>query len=307
MMMGRLRGRAATYAVMSLAGWVAVGFGWSHEARSAEASAESAAIEEAEPSLDAAAGTTAETARRARIEVMTRDAIGSLQRAGDFLAAQKSFRVEADLSFDVMQSNGYMLEFGGTREITLRRPDRLRLEASRRDGKSSVLYFDGKTISVDLPGHQAFVREEYSGTVYAAIDRLVDELGVPAPLEDLLSENFASAVVDRIESGFYVGPAEIEGRPSEHLAFRLRDVDVQLWIEEGERPLIRRIMIIYRRAKGRPQFRATLRHWDLSPKTSESLFRFRPKPESERLRVGSVAVPERINGQPGNTGGEESE
>ncbi|MEE8165703.1 MAG: DUF2092 domain-containing protein [Myxococcota bacterium] len=260
-------------------------------------------IEEAAPSLDAATGTTAETERRARIEAMTRDAIGSLQRAGDFLAAQKSLSFEADLSFDVLQSNGYMLEFGGTREITLRRPDRLRLEASRRDGKSSVLYFDGKTISVDLPGHQAFVREEYSVTVYAAIDRLVDELGVPAPLEDLLSENFASSVVDRIESGFYVGPAEIGGRPSEHLAFRLRDVDVQLWIDEGEQPLISRIVIIYRRAEGRPQFRATLRNWDLSPKTSDSVFRFQPKPESEQLRVGSVAGPERINEQPREHGG----
>lgn len=303
MMMDRLRGAAARYAVMGLAGWAAVGFGWSHEARSADASAGSAAIEEAAPSPGVAAETTAETEQRAQIEEMTRDAIGSLQRAGDFLAAQNSFRVEADLSFDVLQSNGYMLEFGGTREITLRRPDRLRLEASRRDGKSSVLYFDGKTISVDLPGHQAFVREEYSGTLYAAIDRLVDELGVPAPLEDLLSENFASTMIDRIESGFYVGPAEIEGRPSEHLAFRLRDIDVQLWIEEGKRPLISRIVIIYRRAEGRPQFRARLRNWDLSPTTSESLFRFQPEPESERLRVGSVGVAPRIDAQPGGRWG----
>jgi hypothetical protein len=188
----------------------------------------------------------------------------------------------------VLQGNGQLLEFGGGHEITLRRPDRLRIQVARRDGQSKVLYFDGSAISIDLPGHGAFVREERPGTAYAALDYLVEELGVPAPLEDLISENFASGVKDRIGSGFYVGPAELTGRTCEHLAFRLPEVDVQLWVEAGARPLICRIVITHKSFEGNPQFRATLHDWDLTPETPETLFHFEPEEGSERLVVGSI-------------------
>jgi len=209
-------------------------------------------------------------------------------RTADFLAAQPRFRVLAEISFDVLQDNGQLLEFGGGHEVTMRRPDRLRIDATRRDGQSRVLYFDGSAISIDLPGHRAFVREERPGTAYAALDYLVEELGVPAPLEDLVSENFASGVADRIGSGFYVGQAEVTGRPCEHLAFRLPEVDVQLWVEAGERPLICRIVITHKSFEGNPQFRATLHGWDLTPETPETLFHFEPEEGSERLVVGSI-------------------
>lgn len=225
---------------------------------------------------------------RARIEILNNDATESLVRAADFLAEQAHFQVVADISFDVLQSDGRLLEFGASREITIRRPDRMRMREARRDGDSRTVYFDGSTLSMDLPGHQAFVQIERPGTLYAALEYLVEDLGAPVPLANLFSENLASPLENQIESGYYVGTAKVGGRLCEHLAFRLPDVDVQLWIEEGSRPLIARIVITYKRAEGNPQFRATLRDWDLTLETPDTLFHFEPAEGSEPLVVGSL-------------------
>ena len=78
----------------------------------------------------------ASTVKQARIDALTADAVKSLKRSADFLAAQKSFSFETDVSFDVLQSTGQMLEFGGTRDILIRRPDRLRAESARSTAAS---------------------------------------------------------------------------------------------------------------------------------------------------------------------------
>ncbi len=225
---------------------------------------------------------------RARIEILNSDATESLVRAADFLAEQAHFQVVADISFDVLQSDGRLLEFGASREITIRRPDRMRMREARRDGDTRTVYFDGSTLSIDLPGHQAYVRIDRPGTLYAALEYLVEDLGVPVPLANLFSENFASPLENQIESGYYVGMARVGDRLCEHLAFRLPDVDVQLWIEEGSRPLIARIVITYKLAEGNPQFRATLHDWDLNLETPDDLFDFEPDEGSELLVVGSL-------------------
>jgi len=239
----------------------------------------------------------------ARIDLMTSDATESVLRAANYLAEQSSFRVVAEISFDVLQSDGRLLEFGERREITIRRPDRVRVDATLRDGDVRTLYFDGSTISIDLPGHTAFVSKERPGTLYSALEYLSEELDAPVPLANLFSENFAAPLENQIAAGHYVGQAVINGRSCEHLAFRLPDVDVQLWIEEGDRPLVARVVITHKHDDGNPQFRATLSDWDLAFETPEALFHFEPGEGSERLIVGAFLAPE----TPGESGGEEIE
>ena len=240
------------------------------------------------PSELAEVDEVAAAAEQARIELMTSDAKQSVVRAADFLAEQASFRVVADIAFDVMQSDGRLIEFGARREFTIRRPDRLRIDATERDGDERTFYFNGSTISIDLPEHRAFVREAMPGTYYAALRKLSEKFDAPVPLANLFSENFAAPLDDQIASGYYVGQEEIGGRLCEHLSFRLPAADVQLWIEEGDRPLVARVVITHRHEDGNPQFRATLHDWDLGLETPEALFQFVPVAGAERLAVGSV-------------------
>ncbi len=268
----------------------------SDSSATANASATASVEGNAEPALvshDSAphesAAAVQSPAQGAQRQALTQEALADLDRAGAFLGAQSRFSFRADLSYDVMQEDGLLLEFGGTREITVRRPDRMRFDAADRGGATKTLTFDGKTISVDLPGHKAYVSIERPGTLYAAIDHLVDDLGVPAPLEDLIGENFAAKVRPRIQSGYFVESEVFGNRRCNHLAYRLPDVDVQVWIEQGERPLLCRISITYLHEPGRPQFRAQLSDWNLEADVADARFAFQPATGARRIPVQKVA------------------
>ena len=71
-------------------------------------------------------------------------AMAVLKRATELLAQAPHFSVTLDIGFDAVQDSGQKIEFGETRQIVLRRPDRLRVDATTRDGAKSTVLFDGK-------------------------------------------------------------------------------------------------------------------------------------------------------------------
>lgn len=226
-----------------------------------------------------------------------KEALAELKRASDFLAAQPSFRFEAVLGFDVLQSTGQKLEFGGNRKVTVRRPDHARVEIQTRSGEERTLYFDGETISIDLATDNAYVSVPKSGTLDDALDYLVNDLGTPAPLADLMYSEFYSDVAERVESGFVVGPARIGKRDCVQIALSNPRVDAQLWIENGDRPLPIRLVITYKQAEGSPQFWAHFVDWNLTPETPDSLFAYSPPDGAELLAI-EVAVADVAKDQP---------
>jgi hypothetical protein len=270
-MIQTIRRRAA---VLALAWLLAVPSAWAEDPAGGEAASEEASKEAAE-----------EAAIEATIEAYTDEVKGLLKQSADFLAAQSSFGFRAHLGFDAVQLNGQKLEFGATRKVTLRRPDRLRVEATQRDGDRRTIFFDGEQIAIDLPEENAYVAVKKPGTLDAAIGYLVDDLDTPAPLHDFLSSNFYDGVEDKILVGFYVEEAAVGERRCHHLAFRSSEVDVQIWIEDGERPLPCRLVITYKQEEGSPQFWAQFHDWDLSPKTPDRLFEYEPPEGAERLAL----------------------
>lgn len=69
-------------------------------------------------------------------------------------------------------------------------------------------------------------------------------------------------------------------------------------MQQGETPVPRRIAITWEQAPGRPQFRARVTKWELSPKLPDALFVFAPPKGAERVRFHvPPAAPEAAGGR----------
>ncbi len=71
-----------------------------------------------------------------------------LKRMADFVSQAERFSVTLDIGCDVVQDWGQKIEFGETRQIVVRRPDRLRVDTTGRSGKRSGVIFSGQEIAV---------------------------------------------------------------------------------------------------------------------------------------------------------------
>jgi hypothetical protein len=199
-----------------------------------------------------------------------------MKRMADYLSQAKRFSVTIDTGFDAVQESGQKIEFGETRKIVLSRPDRLRVDATKRDGSKSELIFNGKDIALYFAKENVYATAARPGTVDQAIAYFVNDLDMRLPLAELLSSNLDKMLSEQVREAAYVEKSFIAGVPCDHLAFRGDQADLQVWVAQGDKPLPQRVVITYTRIDGRPQFWAQFSHWNLAPKVPDSMFVFEP-------------------------------
>lgn len=217
---------------------------------------------------------------------------GEEKRAGarveamaSFLAKAQRLSVTMDCAYDVVQDSGEKIEFGERRVVALRRPDRARVDVTRRDGVRRGILFDGTQLAVFDLDEKVYATASKPGTVDAAFDYFVNDLNMRLPLRELLETDLPRRLKDVLGSARLVGEDQLGGVATEHIAFRGDTADVQFWIPRDGDPLPNRIVITYRLAEGQPQFEADLSAWNLSPDLPDTLFTFTPAPGAEQIPV----------------------
>src|SRR5262245_65916262 len=115
-----------------------------------------------------------------------------------FLAKAPRLSVTADCSYDVVQDSGQKIEFGEVRTITLRRPDRALIEATRRDGVRRGVIFDGKQLAAFDLDKKVYATVAKTGTTDNAFDYFKNDLSMRLPLSELFSTNFTQKISDMI-------------------------------------------------------------------------------------------------------------
>jgi hypothetical protein len=208
-----------------------------------------------------------------------------LKNMSEYLAHAGRFSVTIRDGYDVVQESGQKIEFGEVRNVTVSRPDRLRIEVERSDGQKGLVTFDGKDITIYTAEHNVYATTSRQGTLDQAIKYAVDDLKIRMPLALMLLSTLPSELDKLGVSADYVETTTITDVPCDHLAARTAaGVDFQVWVAQGSEPLPRRIVITYKDEDGQPQFRADLSNWNLAPDVSDALFAFTPPNGAERIQ-----------------------
>lgn len=211
------------------------------------------------------------------------EARATLLNMAEFLAKVPAFGVTVRSGYDAIQADGQRIEFGEQRRILLQRPDRVRVEIERSDGDHGLLLFDGKEVTAFKAAENVYSRVEKPGTVDEAVVFLVRDLQMIIPLARMLLTTFPQELEKQLAEVSYVEENRLFDVPTNHLAARSADVDLQVWITKGEQPLPRRVVLTYRNAPGQPQFRADLSDWNLAPKVEADSFVFSPPVGAEQV------------------------
>ena len=201
----------------------------------------------------------------------------------NFLAKAPRLSVTADCSYQVVQESGQKIEFGEVRAITLRRPDRVHIDTTRRDGARRGLIFDGKQLVAFDVDQKVYATIQKTGTTDAAFDYIKNDLDMRLPLSELFSSNLPQKISDMLGSARLVGEETLNGVATDHVALRGDTADLQFWIAREGDPLPQRLVITYRLAEGQPQFEANFRDWNLTPDVPDSAFAFTPAEGAQEI------------------------
>ena len=179
----------------------------------------------------ATAGTVSVSAARAD----EAQAKALLKAMSDYLGAQKALSFDYDANLEIVSTQQQKIGFASSGTLTLNRPDKL--HATRTGGFANVeMVFDGKTLTLLGKNANLYAQVEAPGTIDQLVDVLRDKYHRPVPAADLLMSDPYKELMPLVTDVKDLGSGVIHGLECDHLAFRTKEVDWQIWIGRVHAP-----------------------------------------------------------------------
>lgn len=212
-----------------------------------------------------------------------------LRDMGDYLKATQQLSFNADITFDDLLPTGQKIQLSANYDAAVRRPDRIYAEYWG-DAGGRRFWYDGKTITLYDPALGVYGSEPAKPTIDATLQYVITALGFVPPLSDLMTSDPTATLRQNVLFGFYVGVSSVDGARCHHLAFVERDIDWQIWIEDGTQWVPRKVVITYKSIPGAPQFSAVLSDWDFATRPPDALFTPQLPPGAQRISFRATAA-----------------
>ncbi len=205
-----------------------------------------------------------------------------LREMSEYLKKASEFTFHAEVAYDSVLASGQKIQFGGVSKVTVRRPNRLHVEY-RGDERRTRVVFDGQSFTICDLAANVYAVAEVSAEIDEAVDRMLEQHGFTVPIADFVYADPYAVLTENVYGGHLVGRHAVDGRPCHHLAFSQETIDWQIWIEDGPRPVPRKLVITYHNEDGSPQYAARFTQWDFQPRASDDFFKFHAPSGAERI------------------------
>jgi hypothetical protein len=198
-------------------------------------------------------------------------AIEILKSASARLAAAKSMAFTAVVSYEGPSLLGPPLIYSTKSEVTMLRPDKLRV-ITLGDGPPSEFYYDGKLMMAFAPTENLVAVADAPPTIDAALAAAYEGASIYFPFMDVIVADPYKDFADGLTTAFYIGRSEVVGgTTTEMLAIVSKDVFAQIWIG-AEDKLPRRLYAVYLNDPARLRHVLELSNWQLDAAVTADAF-----------------------------------
>ena len=181
-----------------------------------------------------------------------------LKAMTEYVAAQKAISFDYDVNLEVVTKDDQKLTLAASGNVELARPDKIR--ASRSGGFADIeTVFDGKTLTILGKNMNIYTQVAIPGSIDHLVDELREKYHRPLPAADLLTSNSYDGLMEDVVDVKDLGSGVIGGTECDHLAFRKKDVDWQIWIAQGSRRYPCRYDIATKVVAGSPGYSIQIR------------------------------------------------
>ncbi|MFM0220476.1 DUF2092 domain-containing protein [Paraburkholderia dipogonis] len=189
-------------------------------------------------------------------------AIDVLKAACARLASARSMTFTAVVSYESPSRLGPPLVYSTRSEVTLQRPDKLKV-ITLGDGPPSEFYYDGKAMMAFSPTDNLVAVADAPPTIDAALKAAFDSAAIYFPFSDVIVADPYKDIADGLKVAFYIGQSRVVGdTTTDMVAYITGDVFVQIWIGAQDK-LPRRVYAVYLNDRARLRHVLELSNWQL--------------------------------------------
>jgi hypothetical protein len=212
-----------------------------------------------------------------------------LSQLGAYIGSAPQFVFDADITFDHVLPSGQRLQFSATEEVVLQRPGRLYVEWNGDLG-SRQFWYDGKSVTLFDPATPFYASSTAPPDIDAMLIQLVPKLDFAPPLADFLYSDPYKQVRGNIQYGFDLGQNMVGDRQCRTFAFVEKNIDWQIWVENGPQLTPCKLVITYKTQPSQPQFTAVFTSWNFTPRIAPSVFTPELPAGTQKIPFATVAT-----------------
>ena len=290
----RLRSWSAWSALIVALSLVASGAGYaaqpqpSKKSSSTSKSSKPAASKSTKPKQTAKAAKP--PAKAAVKPVLEAKAIDILKASSARLAAAKSMAFTAVVSYESQSRFGPPLVVTTKSDVTLVRPDKLRV-ITFGDGPPSEFYYNGKAMMAFAPAENLVAVADAPPTIDAMLKAAFDSAAIYFPFTDLIVADPYQDIADGLTVAFYIGQSNVVGgTTTDMVAYVTNRVFVQAWIG-AEDKLPRRLRAVYLNDPAQLRHEMELSNWQLDPAVATEFFESGKAASAPRIAFASPKLP----------------
>ena len=189
-------------------------------------------------------------------------AIELLKAMSARLAAARTMSFTAVASYESPSLIGPPLVYTTTSEVTLQRPDKLRV-ITPGDGPASEFYYDGKTMMAFAPAENLVAVADAPPTIDGALKAAYDSAAIYFPFTDVIVADPYGDIAARLTHAFVIGQSRVIGGTTTDMVATVDDgVFAQIWIG-AEDKLPRMLRAVYARDPSHLRHQVEFSNWRL--------------------------------------------
>jgi len=193
------------------------------------------------------------------------------------------FSFRALVSEEELATNGQIVTFFHTVEVTVQRPDKVHLVFKGR-GERVDFYGTSGSVTMYSPEAKLYTTVPAKSTIDENLADLRAK-GVDMPVGPFLSRNLYELASKNLVNGYVIGRVKIYDQDVHQLAFKSPDADWQLWVIGGEKPRIVRAELVNKKLEGRPRTIVQFLDWDLNPTIPSDEFTFNKPADAHEIQL----------------------
>lgn len=190
-----------------------------------------------------------------------------------------SFRTRAIREY--VGSNGQIISYFTTSDVTVERPDKLRIDFKGR-GHDVQLYYDAGQLVLYAPGPKLFAMKQSAKTLDGVLQDL-EKRNVYLPAKNFLASDPYQTLVADLKTGYVIGKVQMYGQPVHQLAFTEKDAEFQLWVTGEPNPRIQGLEVINMALGHEPRVMIEFSDWNLSPQIQAGTFSFNKPADAKQI------------------------
>src|SRR5438128_3077714 len=191
-------------------------------------------------------------------------AIEILKAASSRLAAARTLKFTAIEFYESSSRQGHPLSLTTKSEVTLQRPDKLRVIMSA-DGPASEFYYDGKKMMAYAPAENLVAVADAPSTIDAALEQAYHSAAIYFPFADWIVADPYKEMSEGMNLAYYIGQSRVVGGTTTDMVVYIdHGVFIQAWIG-AEDKLPRLLHAIYLDDPERLRHNLILSDWQLDP------------------------------------------